>query len=203
MSVKVPPDMNLVRVTGLGVGYPVPKGFESEWVRLDGDHQKYLPRKGYRIAPCPNVGTHGFNAGCPTCEPYHGAIAVPVATPAATLKSLGRFRRFNRNTESVVVFDTPQNRAAGVTPGTYDWVGSWVLRADGGSVALQHRPLSSGALRSPGALGAKPRCVKCDGSGKLTMRGVGWEPGWWNQRRRVTATVCCFDCDGTGEAGSK
>ena len=45
-----------------------------------------------------------------------------------------------------------------VEPGTYDRVGGrWVLREDGGSVALQHRAKSSGALAHPSNLrGASP-----------------------------------------------
>jgi hypothetical protein len=74
MAVRVSTEMNLVRVGGLGISYTPPKGFERSYVQLEGDHQKYLPRKGYKIERCP--GGHRFYSGCPQCLPYHGAVAV-------------------------------------------------------------------------------------------------------------------------------
>ena len=74
MSTKVPSHMNLVRVTGLGISYTNLKGFSRGWEKLEGDHQKYLVRIGYKLARCP--GDHGFNIGCATCLPYHGAVAI-------------------------------------------------------------------------------------------------------------------------------
>lgn len=72
----VPADLNLARITGLYTGAP-PPGFDSEWYRLPGDmRNKYFVRAGWQLTRCP--GEHSFDHGCPTCAPYHGAIAVKV-----------------------------------------------------------------------------------------------------------------------------
>lgn len=83
---RVPAHLNLVRLRGLAISYSLPRGFvRSE--QLEGDHQKYAVREGFLLGRCPNVEKHGFNSGCPTCEPYHGAIAVPVAAVIAALRT--------------------------------------------------------------------------------------------------------------------
>ena len=71
---RIPPELNLVRITGLLGPARTPKGFHREH-QLPGDHQKYFARDGYRLEPCP--AGHGFETGCKRCLPYHGAIAVP------------------------------------------------------------------------------------------------------------------------------
>lgn len=83
---KVPAGLNLVRLTGLLGPARLPAGFvRSE--PLSGDHQRYAVREGFLLDRCPNVEKHGFYAGCPTCDPYHGAIAVPVAAVVAALRT--------------------------------------------------------------------------------------------------------------------
>ena len=74
---RVPAELNLVRVTGLYLG-AAPNGFDQEWHRLDGDWQKYFVRTGWRLEACP--GAHKLNASCPTCEPYHGVVAVRIGS---------------------------------------------------------------------------------------------------------------------------
>lgn len=70
-----------------------------------------------------------------------------------------------------------------VDPGIYDRVdGHWVLRDDGGSVALQHRAKSSGALGTPER---NHTCPACEGAGAMGVEGIG--------------AVCCPRCAGCGE----
>lgn len=58
------------------------------------------------------------------------------------------FRIQGRRLETVALFGGFPSAA--VEPGIYDRVaGRWTLRDDGGSVALQHRALSSGRLATP------------------------------------------------------
>lgn len=73
---KIPPSLNLVRLTGLGQATP-PRGFRR--VRdLPGDRNHYAVRVGYRLEPCAGA-VHKRGPGlesCSLCEPYHGAVAL-------------------------------------------------------------------------------------------------------------------------------
>lgn len=70
---RIPSEVNLVRITGLGITVAAPSGFRRVG-QLPGDQQKYFVRKGYRIQRCP--GAHGYAEGCAQCLPFHGAVAV-------------------------------------------------------------------------------------------------------------------------------
>lgn len=77
---KVPDDLNLIRIRGIGLNYKLPKGFKRV-DNLDGDSNKYAVRDGYRLQACPGVihRRGGFSVGCERCEPFHGAVAVKIS----------------------------------------------------------------------------------------------------------------------------
>lgn len=76
---KVPADLNLVRIQGLALSSRLPRGF-TRVDDLPGDVQHYAVRAGYRIEACPGVihKRGGFSVGCDRCLPFHGAIAVKI-----------------------------------------------------------------------------------------------------------------------------
>lgn len=74
---KIPADLNLMRITGGILALPfvrAPRGFEGQPIQIEGDHQWYFARQGYRVERCPE--NHAFREGCAKCEPFHGAVAV-------------------------------------------------------------------------------------------------------------------------------
>jgi hypothetical protein len=83
---KIPTHISLVRITGLGIAVKTPAGFYRA-EPLQADHQKYFVREGWTLATCPHVKAHGFRTGCVTCEPYHGAIAIPSAAIVAAVRT--------------------------------------------------------------------------------------------------------------------
>lgn len=87
--------------------------------------------------------------------------------------------------------------SAAVEPGTYDRVkGRWVARDDGGSVAQQHRAMSSGALATPHR-GGKPDPVhQCKGGcgGTFICEGCNRMVGWCRGGSDDLGAEHCDDC---------
>jgi hypothetical protein len=178
VSVKVPADMNLVRVCGLGIGYRPPKGFSDEWTQLEGDHQKYLVRNGYTLARCP--AGHSFNVGCAQCDPYHGAIAIRVVNPPEATGKHVRFALPMRAGVTAMVHGDPKmserSRAALAS------ICEAAVEMCRTEIPVEHRAKSSGALGNPhrnhscpdckglGEVSIYP-CARCGGSGELGADG--------------------------------
>lgn len=100
---KIPPNVHVVRLTGLGLAMP-PRGFDR--AELRGDPRYYAVRKGYRLERCPREKPHREILDCSTCGPMWGVIAVKIPEDGAVLpeyraKSSGRlatdFERMHRD----------------------------------------------------------------------------------------------------------
>jgi len=170
VSRRIPTGLNIVRFTGFGGGAFVrtPKGFERADV-LEGDHQHYAVRKGFRLARCP--GAHGFDRGCERCLPYHGAIAQPIRLRHAgsgrpNLATVLGLRRCYRTENYFHGADDPECDC---------------LRAE---LPIEARAMSSGALGTPDR---DTECEECGGSGK-TLEWFGFS---CSERR-------CQSCSGRG-----
>lgn len=139
---RVPADLNLVRVTGLGISYTPPKGFSRGWVQLEGDHQKYLVRVGYRLARCPSG--HSFREGCATCAPYHGAVAVFTPDCPYCCDNPSPLCPYCEHVRATFAKLYPE-------------------------LPVGHRAKRSGALASPGPLGRNGACPECRGLGEVSI----------------------------------
>lgn len=72
---KVPPNQNLVRLTGLGLAKP-PRGFvRAPDLQHIGAH--FAVRRGYEIKPCPGEAHRDPDSrGCGICDQFYGAVAI-------------------------------------------------------------------------------------------------------------------------------